>query len=70
MKQYNTKDKLIIVREALKTNKYKKVCLNYEISTRTLYNWLSKVRRYGMYIETLTNKNRVPKNSPNKICLF
>ncbi len=68
MKQYSTRAKLIIVKEALKTGKIKATAANYDISERTLRYWIAKVKAYGeVCLEALENKSRKPKYSPNKI---
>lgn len=65
MKQYSTRSKLIIVKEAFKNCNVKRTAANYEISERTLYYWISKIKSQGG--KALENKSRKPHHSPNKI---
>ena len=63
MKQYNTNQKKKIVEIISKTKNKKAQALKFNISIRTYYYWKKKLEE----TDSIENKSRKPKNSPNKV---
>lgn len=63
MKQYNTNQKKNIVLIINKVKNKKAQALKFNISIRTYYYWKKKLEE----TDSIENKSRKPKNSPNKV---
>ena len=63
MKQYNTNQKKKIVLIINKAKNKKVQALKFNISIRTYYYWKKKLEE----TDSIENRSRKPKNSPNKL---
>ena len=66
MKQYNTnqKKKIVLIINKVKNKRVQRVqALKFNISIRTYYYWKKKLEE----TDSIENKSRKPKNSPNKV---